>query len=337
MKFDDNQALASNVIYFVVREEYSQVLDLESRNGALWKSSLPGNCFAEGDSHAGNRDPGHGGAGRQHPRAHPHRQGIPRPQRAARLQVQDLHLRPEARGDACDQAPIAPQVSRRARDRSSQSRAPYGPQLSLVPSGRCCQRRPRRRRLQLPPPDPLAQAFVVPNPRPCNRRASARSSLKAAFFTEDDLATDFASNGCQTVRRMSQLRTICRSISRCNAERVPFRAGPPFLKFPMHRLQKSPGKLRRCCSATSTRVSMGMTEPSATLCPHRPHGDTYGDPWTRVAELVTRGGAWTHRSHRLTAANEGRVRPIPLTYNKDPTPAQSKTPSGFPPGALLGR
>src|ERR1700730_13121269 len=28
----------------------SQVLDLESRNGALWKSSLPGNCFAEGDS-----------------------------------------------------------------------------------------------------------------------------------------------------------------------------------------------------------------------------------------------------------------------------------------------
>jgi len=67
------------------------------------------------------------------------------------------------------------------------------------------------------------------------------------------------------------------------------------------------------------------------------HMDTYGDPWTRVAELVTRGGAWTHRSHRLTAANEGRVRPIPLTYNKDPTPAQSKTPSGFPPGALLGR
>src|SRR5450432_3638722 len=113
--------------------------------------------------------------------------GIPRPQRAARLQVQDLHLRPEARGDACDQAPIAPQVSRRARDRSSQSRAPYGPQLSLVPSGRCCQRRPRRRRLQLPPPDPLAQAFVVPNPRRPDRRASARSSLKAAFFTDDDL------------------------------------------------------------------------------------------------------------------------------------------------------
>src|SRR5260370_42542316 len=47
----------------------------------------------------------------------------------------------------------------------------------------------------------------------------------------------------------------------------PLSRGSPFLKFPMHRLQKSPSKLRRCCSATSTRVSMGMTEPSATLCP----------------------------------------------------------------------
>src|SRR6202790_693011 len=43
----------------------------------------------------GNRDPGHGGNDRQHPPAYPHRQGIPRPQRAARLQVQGLHLRPE--------------------------------------------------------------------------------------------------------------------------------------------------------------------------------------------------------------------------------------------------
>ena len=41
-------------------------------------------------------------------------------------------------------------------------------------------------RLQLPSPDPLAQALVVPNnPRP-HRNASARSRLKAAFFTVDD-------------------------------------------------------------------------------------------------------------------------------------------------------
>ena len=81
-----------------------------------------------------------------------------------------------------DQARAAPPVRRRARHRPSQSRAPHGPQLSLVPSRRRRQRRPRRRRLQLPPPHPLAQAFVVPNPRRPHRNASARSSLKPAFF-----------------------------------------------------------------------------------------------------------------------------------------------------------
>jgi IS5 family transposase len=53
--------------------------------------------------------------------AHPRRQGIPRPQCAARLQVQGLHLWPEASGDAQDQARVAPQVRRRARHRPSQS------------------------------------------------------------------------------------------------------------------------------------------------------------------------------------------------------------------------
>src|ERR1700688_327063 len=62
-----------------------------------------------------------------------------------------------------------------------------GPQLSLVPSRRCRQRRPRRRRLQLPPPDPLAQDFVVPNPHRSHRSASARSSLKLRFFTDDTI------------------------------------------------------------------------------------------------------------------------------------------------------
>jgi IS5 family transposase len=62
-------------------------------------------------------------------------EGIPRPQRATRLQVQGLPLRPEARGDSQEQARTAPQVRRRARHRPSQSRAPHGPQLSLVPAG----------------------------------------------------------------------------------------------------------------------------------------------------------------------------------------------------------
>jgi hypothetical protein len=88
--------------------------------------------------------------------------------------------------------PVALAIKRELRRRCavepvigpSQSRAPHGPQLSLIPSRRCRQRRPRRRRLQFPPPDPLAQDFVVPNHR-SHRRASARSSLKSAFFTEE--------------------------------------------------------------------------------------------------------------------------------------------------------
>lgn len=101
------------------------------------------------------------------------RQGIPRSQRAARSQVQGLHLRPEARGDAQDQARTAPQGRRRTRHRPSQGRAPHGPQLSLVPAGRRHQRRPRRRRLQLPPPHPLAQPPAAPNPIRSQCRGSA--------------------------------------------------------------------------------------------------------------------------------------------------------------------
>jgi hypothetical protein len=141
--------------------------------------ALPGNPYG------GHRDPGHGGARRQHHRAHPRRQGIPRPQCAARPQVQGLPLRSETRRDAEDQARIAPQVRRRARHRPSQSRAPHGPQLSLVPSGRCCQRRPRRRRLQLPPLDPLANAFVATNPDRALPGASDQSDLRSEFFTDD--------------------------------------------------------------------------------------------------------------------------------------------------------
>ena len=95
--------------------------------------------------------------------AHPRRRRLSRPQCAARLQVQGLHLRPEATRDAADQARDAPPLRRRARHRPSQGRAPHGPQLSR-PAWRCHQRHPRRRRLQLPPPHPVAQAFVAPNP-----------------------------------------------------------------------------------------------------------------------------------------------------------------------------
>src|SRR3979411_3112105 len=84
-----------------------------------------------------------------------------------------------------DQARIAPQVRCRARHRPSQSRASHGPQLSLVPSRRRRQRRPRRCQLQLPPPDPLAQPLVVPNPDGTLPAAVDQSRLKSRFFTDD--------------------------------------------------------------------------------------------------------------------------------------------------------
>ena len=55
----------------------------------------------------------------------------------------------------------------------------------LAPRRRCRQCRPRRRRIQLPTLDPVAQSFVVPNPRPAHRQTSIRSRLKSAFFTAD--------------------------------------------------------------------------------------------------------------------------------------------------------
>lgn len=114
------------------------------------------------------------------------RQGISRPQCTARPQAQNLHLRSETRRDAQDQTSVTPPGSRRTRDRPSQSRASNGPKLSLVPPRRRCQRHPRSCRLQLPPPDPLAQAFVVPDtPRPYGND-STRSGLKQAFFTDDE-------------------------------------------------------------------------------------------------------------------------------------------------------
>jgi len=53
------------------------------------------------------------------------------------------------------------------------------------PARRRRQRHPRRRRLQLPPPDPLAQDFVVPNPGRSLPGAGDQSNLKSGFFTDD--------------------------------------------------------------------------------------------------------------------------------------------------------
>src|SRR6202011_509712 len=103
-----------------------------------------------------------------------------------RIQVQGVHIRPEAGGDAKDQARAAQALRRRAGDRPPQIRASNGPELSLAPPRRRHQRRPRRRRLQLPASPPLAAALVAPNPRPAHPSTSARPKLKSGFFTDDD-------------------------------------------------------------------------------------------------------------------------------------------------------
>jgi len=91
--------------------------------------------------------------------------GLSRPQCAPRSQVQGVHIRPEAAGDATDQARAAQALCRRAGHRPPQIRASNGSQLPLASSGRCRQCRPGRRRLQLPPPHQMAEALAVRNPR----------------------------------------------------------------------------------------------------------------------------------------------------------------------------
>ena len=100
--------------------------------------------------------------------------------------------------------------------------------------------RPRRRRLQLPPPDPMAQALVVPHtPRP-HGNASARSNLKAAFFTGDELLDSLDDlvnlargglSGESAKKRVESLSPLSprftRSGSRCRAAAGP--TPPPFV------------------------------------------------------------------------------------------------------------
>jgi hypothetical protein len=99
---------------------------------------------------------------------------------------------------------VTPAIKRQLRRRSavepvrpSQGRALHGLQLPLVPPRRRCQPRPRRRRLQLPPPDPLAQAFVAPKPPRSLTRPGDKSGVRSAFFTDDYIAKADGSSGCR--------------------------------------------------------------------------------------------------------------------------------------------
>ena len=131
-----------------------------------------------------------------------------------------------------DQARIAPQGRRRACHRPSQSRAPHGPQLSLVPPGRRCQRRPRRRWLQLPPPHPLAQPVAAPNPIGSHCRPSDRSSLKHEFFTDDQIS-DHTRQKPDEAWLSGGSFTLAQAFFRAIALRSPTIAAPEYMVLPV--------------------------------------------------------------------------------------------------------
>jgi NADH dehydrogenase len=60
-----------------------------------------------------------------------------------------------------------------------------GPQPSRPFKWRCHQCRPRRCRLQLPPPAQVAQAFLVAHRAGAHRASATQIFLKSAFFTDD--------------------------------------------------------------------------------------------------------------------------------------------------------
>src|SRR5438477_4659574 len=77
-------------------------------------------------------------------------------------------------------------MENRAGHRSHQERTSHGPQLSRPQLRRCDQRRPRRRRLQLPPPAQLAEVSLAPASGCPFGSAQNRRSVKSELFTDDD-------------------------------------------------------------------------------------------------------------------------------------------------------
>src|SRR5271167_3973379 len=152
--------------------------------------------------HSRDRDPGDRDADRREPRPHRRRPRLSRPQRSARSQVQGLYLRPETPRHRDHQAPTPPPLGDRTGHRPRQGRAPYGPKLSRRRPWRRRQRRPRRRRIQLPPAPRLARCTLAglhhgrPRQRPTRSHPSAKPPLKlipnaapnVAFFTGDRIA-----------------------------------------------------------------------------------------------------------------------------------------------------
>ncbi len=74
-------------------------------------------------------------------------------------------------------AALHPHQSRNAR--------PCGCRMAGSCGGCTTQTHPRRRRLQLPTPHPMAEPIAIPNPPQHHPSTSARLRLKSTFFTDD--------------------------------------------------------------------------------------------------------------------------------------------------------
>ena len=98
-----------------------------------------------GDRAIDGRDAGAGLCGRW----------LSRSRAGAEIQMPGLHRQPEARRDADHPTRAAATGGHRTGDRASEGRPPHGPQLSGPFPGRCRQRHPGRRGLQLPAADQL--------------------------------------------------------------------------------------------------------------------------------------------------------------------------------------
>src|ERR1035437_4846728 len=75
-------------------------------------------------------------------------------------------------------------------NRAPQGGSPHGPQLSRPFKRRYHQRRARRRRIALPPPTQVAEAFAVPNLDRNRWHISVQIQLKRTFFTDDYIKKD---------------------------------------------------------------------------------------------------------------------------------------------------
>jgi hypothetical protein len=95
---------------------------------------------------------------------------------------------PEARRHRDHQTRTPPPLGGRTGHRTRQVRASRGPKLSRRDLRRRRQRRPRRCRLQFPPPAPMAGFLVVRNPhraQRCDESEKTSHHRVTAFFTVD--------------------------------------------------------------------------------------------------------------------------------------------------------